>query len=105
MRALDYFSEELQLPTTNYSIFDTKGEGTHGDINCKKYDWTPSRYNLVKEGDVFVYRRPDKSSETREFYLFGACKIGQIRGETRYSASFTKAYRLPALEAMSKILT
>lgn len=90
--ATRYFSAELQNPATNYFIFDTKGGGEHGDIDFMKYDWTPSRYNLAKEGDLFIYRRPDKSSETGEFYFFGACKIGQITGTTRYSASLTKTY-------------
>lgn len=90
--ATGYFFEELQNPSTNYFIFDTKGGGEHGDIDFKKYDWTPSRYNQVREGDLFIYRRPDNSSETGGFYFFGACKIGQITGTTRYSASFTEVY-------------
>jgi len=92
LTTLDLFLEDLQMSTTNYFIFDTKGGGSHGDIDFVKYDWSPSRYNLVNEGDLFIYRRPDKSSETGGFYFFGACKIGQIVGNTRYSATFSKKY-------------
>lgn len=99
MSVIKYFSDELKNPKTNYFIFDTKGGGEHGDIDFVKYEWSPSRYNLVKESDLFIYRRPGGYSETKEFYFFGVCKIGKIKKfydnankVERYSASFSKYY-------------
>ena len=92
MSILQYFKNELDNQNTNYFMFDTKGGGKHGDIDFEKYEWSPSRYNLVKTGDLFIYRRPSKNSETKQFYFFGACKIGLIQGEQRYSAAFSKKY-------------
>jgi len=94
MGILEYFAEELINPQTSYFIFDTKGSGIHGDIDFKKYEWSPSKYNLAKEGDVFIYRRPRRSSVSGEFYFFGACKIGKLNliRNDRYEASFSKAY-------------
>ena len=87
-----FFRRPRERETINYFIFDSKGGGYHGDIDFVKYEWTPSRYNKVREDDLFIYRRPGTSSETREFYFFGACKIRDMNGETRYSASFSKTY-------------
>ena len=36
------------------------------------------RYNKVKEGDLFVYRKP-KASEGNNFYFFGVGKVGKIK--------------------------
>ena len=94
MPILDHFKEEIADQDTGYFILDTKGSGEHGDVDFEKYEWSPSRYNLVKTGDVFIYRRPSKASENGEFYFFGVCKIGSITpiGQDRYSATFSKKY-------------
>jgi putative restriction endonuclease len=94
MSVLAYFQNELANQTTQYFIFDSKGGGEHGDVDFEKYEWSPSRYNLVKTGDLIIYRRPSKASEIKEFYFFGACEIGNITLilEDRYSATFSKKY-------------
>ena len=58
------------------------------------YGMDPSKYNLVREGDLFIYRKPGTSSETKEFYFFGACKIGRIERNPRCSATFSKICRV-----------
>ncbi|MCP4611704.1 MAG: hypothetical protein GY845_23590 [Planctomycetes bacterium] len=73
-----HFKQEFGNPKTQYFILDTKGGGKHGDIDFVQYQWSRSRYNLVREGDVFLCRRPRSASETGEFYFFGAAKIGTI---------------------------
>jgi len=43
------------------------------------YIWHTNRFNKVREGDKFIYRRPGKASEIKgEFYLFGAGEITKI---------------------------
>ncbi|WP_310876900.1 HNH endonuclease [Priestia megaterium] len=80
MNTIELFESEFRNPNTNYFILDTKGKpGDHGDVDFISYDWSPSKYNKVKEGDLFLYRRPSKASETRKFYFFGAGKIIRIK--------------------------
>ena len=88
----EHFKKELNNPNTQYFIFDTKGAGKHGDIDFVQYQWSRSKYNLVKEGDVFICRRPGKVSETRKFYFFGAAKIGLITGTDRVIGELEKPY-------------
>nr|WP_236784886.1 HNH endonuclease [Alteribacter salitolerans] len=91
---MDEFDFELKNTDTQYFILDTKGTlQDHGDVDFKSYDWSPSRYNLVNEGDLFIYRRPQSFSEVKgEFYFFGAGKIGTIRrvGKDRLSGEVIK---------------
>lgn len=85
-----YFEAELANHETQYFILDTKGGGKHGDIDFLRYDWSPSRYTLVKEDDVFLYLRPRDDSGTRIF--FGAAKIGPIFGKERLTSKLIKPY-------------
>ena len=62
-----------------YFIFDTGV--THDDIDFEQYSWERSRYNKVREGDFFIYRRPTKVSENRKFYFFGMGQMGPIEGD------------------------
>ena len=92
MSYLEHFAAELNNTKTQYFILDTKGSGSHGDVDFIQYQWSRSRYNLVSEGDLFVYRRPREASETKEFYFFGAAKIGEISGDNRVAAAILKPY-------------
>lgn len=67
-----------------YFIFDTGV--TLKNENHSKYDkefiqyfWSKRRYNKVREGDVFIYRKPKKASEGNSFYFFGVGKVGKIK--------------------------
>jgi putative restriction endonuclease len=94
MNFKELFAEDFNRPNTAYYIFDTKGTGVYGDVDFIKYEWSPSFYSLPKDGDLFLYRRPSGSSETGEFYFFGACRIKQITkiGKDRVSAALDKTY-------------
>jgi putative restriction endonuclease len=94
MSVLEYFKENFKRPETEFFIFDSKGGGEHGDVDFEKCEWSDPRHNLVKTGDLIIYRRPSKASETKEFYFFGACEIGNIILilDDRYSATFSKRY-------------
>jgi putative restriction endonuclease len=59
-----------------YFIFDTGVTGT--DIDFVQYDWNRKRFNKVREGDYFIYRRPQKVSENKKFYFFGTGRVGKI---------------------------
>ncbi|MCJ7988936.1 HNH endonuclease [Priestia sp. OVS21] len=94
MNTIKLFEPELRDLDTNYFILDTKGKpGDHGDVDFVSYDWSPSKYNKVKAGDLFLYRRPSKASEIRKFYFFGAGKISRIEkiGEDRVRGIIEKA--------------
>lgn len=87
------FEQELANPATNYFILDTKGTeaNTDGDIDFIRYGWERSRFNKINSGDLFICRRPGKSSETGSFYFFGAAKMGCIEGEDRVIGEMEKS--------------
>jgi putative restriction endonuclease len=64
---------------TRFFIFDTKGEGhKYDDQDFNKYSWSPRKYNLVRPGDLFIYRRPSRNNVGQGFYFFGAGQVGPI---------------------------
>lgn len=78
---LDLFNEEIKQQETKYFIFDTKGtkKGNVNDIDFETYGWNTGQFNKVKEGDLFLYRRPGNASEFKKFYFFGAGKVEKIK--------------------------
>ena len=92
MNYKQFYNSELSDISVNYFILDTKGAGTHGDIDFVQYQWSRSKFNRMNEGDLVVFRRPGTSSETRKFYFFGAAKIGEITGDDRVTALLDKVY-------------
>ncbi|WP_018611890.1 HNH endonuclease [Segetibacter koreensis] len=89
------YSREFNDQIVQYFIFDTIGEG-HGDVDFIQYGYTKERYNLPKEGDLFIYRRPQKYSHNNQFFFFGCGQISNIEydekveGNTRVRAKITK---------------
>ncbi|WP_219631907.1 hypothetical protein, partial [Burkholderia pseudomallei] len=77
---LDIFSEEIKQHETKYFVFDTKGDkkGNTNDIDFETYGWNTGKFNKVRDGDLFLYRRPTKTSEFKKFYFFGAGKVEKI---------------------------
>lgn len=68
---------------TRYFIFDTgvtlKNPGyTKYDKEFEQYFWSLGRYNKVREGDKFIYRKPSKVSDNKQFYFFGSGTVGKI---------------------------
>ncbi|KGJ87632.1 HNH endonuclease [Colwellia psychrerythraea] len=92
------FANELNEQETRYFILDTKGaDPQHGDVDFIKYRWQTNKFGLVRTGDLFLYRRPGKASETNKFYFFGAGKVGSIkllepRESKRVEAEITSPY-------------
>ena len=72
-----YYQSELDDPSTQYFILDTGRKG-HRDVDFEKYTWDRKRFNLVKEGDLFIYRTPQKVSHSGKFYFFGSGKVEKI---------------------------
>ena len=59
-----------------YFIFDTgvtlKNPGySKYDKEFTQYFWSLGRYNKVREGDKFIYRKPSKVSDNKQFYFLG----------------------------------
>ena len=92
MSIQSFFKEELTTPSTNYFIFDAGYNKEYDDLDFKQYQYCKSRYNQVKEKDVFIYRKPSSTSETKKFYFFGACKISSITGNDKLTATLEKVY-------------
>jgi putative restriction endonuclease len=71
------YKKELKNPETRYFIFDT-GRKLHRDKDFEFYTWNRKFFNLVREGDLFIYRLPKGVSPSNRFYFFGTCKIKKI---------------------------
>ena len=71
---------KVELGDARFFIFDSKSDHlVYGDQDFKEYHWDRAKYNKVRPGDFFLYRRPQKASEVKnQFYLYGAGRIGQI---------------------------
>jgi putative restriction endonuclease len=83
MNSFDTLINKSNQPGVKFFILDTKGVGhKYDDQDFLKYSWSPKRYNLVKSGDVFIYRRPNTKSQRESFYFFGAGIIGSINNIT-----------------------
>ena len=65
-----------QSKNLRYFIFDTGVKGH--DIDFVQYSWDRKKFNRVREGDYFLYRRPQKVSENKKFYFFGTGRVGKI---------------------------
>ncbi|MFD1393786.1 HNH endonuclease [Lacticaseibacillus jixianensis] len=95
-------AESFQFATgARYFILDTKGEGTannYADSDFVAYSWHPRHFGKVREGDWFIYRRPQSASETNSWYLFGAGQIGQITPlpDGRVTAQIEHPFPFPA---------
>lgn len=55
--------QQMDLTDTRFFIFDSKSDHlVYEDRDFKEYHWDQSKYNRVREGDFFLYRRPQKAS-------------------------------------------
>ncbi len=89
-KLVDIYSYELKLPETNYFILDS---GQHDkDVDFEEYTWKKSLNNKISEGDLFVYRKPQKISGTKGFYFSGVGKIGSVNGVDRVVAKINKPH-------------
>ena len=68
---LSLFEDELNSNYTKYFIFDSnKTEVNKNNLEFSKYGWNTSKFNKVRPGDLFLYRRPLKTSEFKKFYFY-----------------------------------
>ncbi len=86
-----------------YHIFDSHQEGMadrgvdHQDRDYEAYSYNVHKNNRPKPGDVFLYRRPGKSTANRKFNIYGGGVIAEITEPDREGnvlAVITSAFRL-----------
>ena len=86
-----------------YHIFDSHQEMSgdrgvdHSDRDYKCYRYNIHKNNKPKPGDVFLYRRPGKSTVNRKFNIYGGGVIDSIRkldDQGNVIAVIKKAFRL-----------
>lgn len=82
----------------SYFIIDTHGSNDnkeiHDDVDFYKYVWSKARFNKVKKGDFFIYRRPSKNSKFKEFYFFGAGVFGDVDNKNSLDEKNKEVYSL-----------
>lgn len=64
--------------TPSYFILDSLAKTAHGDELYKKYMWNPKQFNRIKEGDLFIYRKPSNARQGLGFSFIGWGKIANI---------------------------
>lgn len=74
------FKTELENEHTHYFILDTNYTNNNDDQKeFETYTWDVQQYNKIREGDLFIFRRPTNLSKiAQQFYFFGAGKIEKI---------------------------
>ena len=98
-----------------YHIFDSHQEAmnergvTHDDADYQVYSYDIHKNNKPRVGDVFLYRRPGKSSKTRKFYIYGGGVISKIvptDDKGNVSAHIEKPFKLtePLMQGESQRL-
>lgn len=62
-----------------YFIFTTGKK--EDDVDFETYPWERSRFDKVREGDFFIYKKSSNLSENKKLYFFGMGQIGRIEGD------------------------
>jgi len=62
-----------------YFIFTTGKK--ENDVDFETYPWERSRFDKVREGDFFVYKKSSSLSENKKLYFFGMGQVGPIEGD------------------------
>ncbi|MFT8411904.1 MAG: HNH endonuclease [Schleiferilactobacillus perolens] len=76
--------QQLINDDTRFFILDTKGatsSNNYSDQDFSQYHWNAHRFNKMRTGDWFVYRRPQ--GNTKFWYFFGAGQIGPMTRDTQ----------------------
>jgi putative restriction endonuclease len=91
MKIVDAYKAELEEDKVSFFVIDS---GNHSDDrDFQSYTWRTSRNNKIREGDLFIYKKPQKLSENHHFYIYGTGKIGKIVGEDRVNAKLVKTFQ------------
>ena len=92
--------KKLSDVSANYFeiVLDNDKPGFPGDyeIEIDENKWNRHSYNLVNEGDLFIYRKPQKVSENGKFYFFGAGRIEAIKDVKRGASNYNRKGDLEA---------
>jgi len=91
VRIIDAYKTELEDTATNYFVIDSGNDVDDRDFQT--YTWHASKNDKIREGDLFIYRKPQKLSENRFFYIYGTGKIGIISGKDKVNASLIKTFQ------------
>lgn len=62
------FKTELENERTRYFILDTNY--TNSDDTEKEFTWDVKQNNKIREGDLFIFRRPTNLSQIAQQFLF-----------------------------------
>ena len=68
MNIIDFYKTELINPKVRFFLI-ISGDHSH-DIDYEQYAWKRSKYNLVRPGDLFLYRKKSKNNILKEFLGF-----------------------------------
>jgi len=96
------FNEELNNPDTNYFLIVVSGDHPD-DVDFVQYSWRRSKYNLVKPGDLLMYRRKSKNKLLREFFFYGAAKFEAIEGKDYVVSRLGKPIRFSDFVTQSEL--
>ena len=88
---LDYYQYELNNPDTRYFLI-VSGDHSH-DEDFVQYTWHRSRYNRVRPGDLFLYRKKDKNDIIGEFFFYGVGRFRTVNGDDEVIADLDKVHR------------
>ena len=87
-----------------FFIFDSKNDHLiYGDKDFEEYHWDQSKYNKVRVGDYFLYRRPQKASEVKnQFYIYGMGKVSSILNSEYENVGESRKRRKPVYAVVSE---
>lgn len=80
-KLLEHLKPYLQQPGVEAFVLDhipDQEENNYEDENYVAYHYQTNRYNLLKPGDVFIYRTPAKYTSDHQFYFYGGGVIDRI---------------------------
>jgi putative restriction endonuclease len=91
MKIIDIYQDEIENDDTRYFLIVS---GDHeDDIDFEQYTWRRSRYNRVRPGDLFLYRKKQKNNLLKNtFFFYGAGRFKSVVGDDRVKAEVDKAY-------------
>lgn len=103
------------VTSKQYHIFDSHQEAmgergvAHADQDYMAYSYNIHKNNKPQVGDMFLYRRPGKSSPSRKFYIYGGGVIQDISKpdkEGNVLAYIEKPFKLkePLIQGETKVL-
>lgn len=100
MKVKEFFNGKYTNETGFFILDSSAGEDGKTEYEDKDYihySYNTKRYNKLKPGDLFIYRRPKKASKNRKFYFYGGGlikKIEKVNDEDRVIATIELGFKL-----------